>query len=155
MGGSRKRGSVIGAGLAGALLIVLLLSVAIAAAATPTSLKITVPAKVHPGQHYQIKIAGLYAKSSTPGTAYLVAFLQYTASACKPTAGAENALPSKDWSLDFAGAEPHSPFTRIDRWTVGTLTGTRKVCAYLYPKVVSPSTKLHPTAIATATYRNV
>jgi hypothetical protein len=145
-----------GAGLAGALLIGVVAPVGIASAASPAaSLKITVPAKVRPGQHYEIKIAGLYAKSATQGTAYLVAFLQYTATACKPTAGAENDLPSKDWSLDFAGKEPQSPFTRIDRWTTGTLTGTRKVCAYLYPKAVSPSTKLHPIAIAAATYRNV
>lgn len=141
-----------GAGLAAAAPLAALATAS--AAATPASLKITVPAKVHPGQNYTIKIAGSYQPIQLQGTAYLWAFLQYGGHACKATAPAERALPSSEWSLDFAGTEPRSSFTRIDHWTAGAITGERHVCAYMYPKVVSRTTTLRPIATASATFRN-
>jgi hypothetical protein len=136
------------------LVLAILASGALAAAAPPASLKITVPATVHPHKRYSIKVAGSYQLSDPHGTGYLVAYLQYGAAACKPTAQAERTLPARAWSLDYAGKEPHSPFTRIDNWTAGTLTGPRRVCAYLYPKVVSNTTRVHPIATASAAFRN-
>jgi hypothetical protein len=153
---ARSRGlGVLGVGLATATLLAVPATAATAATVTPASLKITVLAKVHPGQNYQIKIAGSYQPSQLQGTAYLWAFLQYGGHACKPTAQAEAALSQSAWSLDVRRKEPRSPFTRIDNWTAGALTGARHVCAYLYPKVISKSSTVRPIATASAAFRNV
>jgi hypothetical protein len=134
-----------------------LCSAALAATAKPPSLKVTVPATVHPGQQYKITITGTYDKSSLHTTPYLVAFLQYTSSVCKSTARAEYSLPATSWSWDFypAQSEPSSPFTRIDHWTAHKRLGTRRVCAYLYPKKISAkTTTVKPLVTATASFRN-
>jgi hypothetical protein len=151
---ARSRRIVVrGAGLAAAALLAALATAA--AAATPASLKITVPAKVRPGRNYTIKIAGSYQPSQLQGTAYLWAFLQYSGHACKQTAQAEAGLSQSIWSLDVRRQEPRSPFTRIDNWTAGALTGARHVCAYLYPKVISKRSTVRPIATASAAFRNV
>ncbi len=158
---ARSRGlGVLGAGLATATLLAALASGAIAATGAPASLKISVPATVRPGQHYTIKITGSYDKTAVPTVPYLLAFIQYTRAACKPTAKAEHALPTASWSWDFYPPtigllEPSPAFTRTDTWIAHSFTGTRHVCAYLYPKKVSLKNSATPIATTSARYRDV
>jgi hypothetical protein len=146
--------SGLGAGSASVALLAILCCGVLAASASAASLKVSVPSTVHPKQKYEIKITGAYKRSELSGTAYLVAYLQYSGHACKPTAKAERALPTSVWSLDFKGKEPRSPFTRIDNWQAGSIKGRRHVCAYMYPKVVSLASSVAPLVTASASFRN-
>ncbi len=146
----RRRALLAGAGLA------LFAPGVAAASAAGASLKITVsPAKVRPGQKYQITVIGQFKQRDVHGTAYLWEFLQYSGTSCKPTAQSEDMLPGSALSLDFRGKERGSPFTRVDHWKAGNYTGLRHVCAYLYPKVVSASSRVRPIATGEARYRDV
>jgi hypothetical protein len=113
------------------------------------------PAVVHRDQVYTVKITTTYTKRVVTGSAYLVAFLQYSGAACKANARAEHALPPQMWSLDFAGKVRGSRFTRVDSWRATGITGTRRACAYLYPEKVSPTSGVRPIAVASAAFRNV
>jgi hypothetical protein len=124
------------------------------AASTPPSLKIKVPATVRPNQRYKIVLTVTYNKTSLPTTPYLVSYLQFTGAACKSTAGSEFGLGNEVFS-DYIGSVPGSPFVRTDNWKAGTLTGGRRVCAYLYPKRVSRKTKSKPLLAAGKYFRNV
>jgi hypothetical protein len=126
---------------------------ALAATATP-SLKIKVPARVRPKETYKIVLSVTYAKSTLHTTPYLVSYLQFNGAPCKPTAGAEHALGG-GVAADFIGKVPNSPFVRTDRWRAGTLTGARRVCAYLYPRRVSQRTKAKPLLSAGRLFRNL
>ena len=70
-----------------------------------------------------------------------------SAAGCRRTAKTERAVSGS--ILDFAGAVTNSPFLRWDSWTIGTLRGTRRVCAYLYATKADSK----PLLTATATYR--
>ncbi len=121
-----------------------------------TSVTVAVmPAVVHRDQVYRVTITATYPKRVATGSAYLVAFLQYSGAACKANARAEHALPTRMWSLDFAGKAHSSPFTRVDSWRATGVTGARRVCAYLYPQKVSPTSNVRPIAVASAPFRNV
>jgi hypothetical protein len=121
-------------------------STALATAGLAATLKITVPATVHNGQNYKVKVTGTYKPRELEGTAFLVAFLQYSGKHCQASARAEFGLPASERDLDFAGNEPKSPFTNVERWTAHNRYGPRRVCAYLYPKPVGPSDSVRPIA---------
>lgn len=123
-------------------------------APTPPTLKIKVPARVHPNQRYKIVISVTFDKTAVRTTPYVVSFLQFKGTACKSTAGAEFALGNEVFG-DFIGSVPGSPFVRTDNWKAGTLTGGRRVCAYLYAKRVSQKSKSKPLLTATRFFRNV
>jgi hypothetical protein len=127
---------------------------AAAAATTPPTVAIKVPAKVHHGEHFTIKITVTYDKQSFTTTPYLVAYVQFTNRPCQPTAKAEHALPTLLRTLDFAGKITSSPFVRTDDWKGGG-AGNRRVCTWLYPKPVTPQSSAKPTLTANKSYRNV
>jgi hypothetical protein len=129
-----------------------------AAGAGHASLGITVaPVSLHPGRRYEVTITGSYDRRFIHTTPYLLAFIQYSGGACRPTATGEYSLPSAQWSWDFfpPALEPASRFTRSARWTAQTRLGTRRVCAYLYAQKISAQSNVRPLATASATYRNV
>jgi hypothetical protein len=151
---SRPRSVACVAALCGALAA----SGAASQAATAATLKVTVsPAKVHPGAPYVVTITGRYNRRTTRTAPYLMAFIQYSGSPCKPRATAEYGLPAAEWSWDFYPPliEPSSPFKRVVRWTAKTRLGTRHVCAYLYPEKISPSSDVPPLVTASTTFRNL
>lgn len=127
---------------------------AVAATTTPPSLKINVPTKVRPHQRYKIVILVTYDKKSLRTTPYLVSFLQFTGSSCKATAGAEHALGGAVFG-DYIGSVPNSPFVRTDTWRAGTLTGARRVCAYLYRRRVSQKSTSKPLLAASRLFHNL
>jgi hypothetical protein len=129
----------------------------IAAGARAASMNVSVaPLTVHPGVAYTVTITGRYDKWAHPRPPYLLAFIQYSANLCKRTATAEYALPSKEWSWDFypERAEAASPFKSVSHWTAGPRLGTRRVCAYLYAKQISPTSADKPLASASASFVN-
>jgi hypothetical protein len=139
---------------------------ALASAASPT-LKVKVaPATVHPGEQYKITITGTYDKRAIHTIPYLLAVIQYTGGPCKPTVGAEFALPPADWLSDFYPLhprrggilEPSPSFSRIDQWHVRRVRpslGGRHVCAYLYSKHVPVTSTAKPLVKTSTTFRAV
>jgi hypothetical protein len=167
--------SGLGAGPAGVALLAILCSVAIlyggalaaiASAASP-SLKIkVVPATVHPGEQYKITITGTYDKLAIHTIPYLLAVIQYSGGACKPTVGGEFALPRANWLSDFYPLhprrggilEPNPSFSRIDQWHVRRVRpslGSRHVCAYLYSQHVPVTSTAKPLVKTSTTFRAV
>jgi hypothetical protein len=130
-------------------------SAATAAGAPAATLKISVPARVHHGQSYSIKITGSFKKSEVKGKAYLISVIQFSGKPCRATAQLENQLVAQFYLLSGSQAgifESRSPFTRIDRFTANTV-GSRRVCAYLYAKLVHATDKTAPIATADAPYK--
>jgi hypothetical protein len=121
------------------------------------TLKITIkPLPVHPKQRYVVTISGSFQPSQVSGGAgYLVDFLQYTAAPCKATAQAEESLPVRERTFDYAGAERRSPFKRSQPWIAGNRIGTRHACAYLYAHAIRPKSTTRPIAKADKRYRDV
>ena len=121
----------------------------VASQASTASLSLTVaPATVHPGKLYTVTIAGTYNKRANHKP-YLVAFIQYSARACATTAPAEYALPHGDWTwVVFPQAESKSPFKSVTYWKASKHLGYRRICTYLYPGQVGPSTTAKPLAAA-------
>lgn len=117
------------------------------------------PSTVQPGESYRITISGSYDQKVVKTHPYLIAFIQYSASACKPTAKAEAALPARIRSWDFGPQEGilvPSSFSRWDSWTASKQRlGTRRVCAYLYSARISLRSNTTPLVTASATFRNV
>jgi hypothetical protein len=138
-------------------------SAAAARAATRPTLSVkVVPQTVHPGQKYTITITGSFDKTQIRTTPYLLAFIDYTGSACRPTVGAEFALPPADLSSDFFPMHPRrggilepGPFKRTDHWKAGAFLGSRRVCAYLYRQRVPVTSKAAPLVTASATFKDV
>jgi hypothetical protein len=138
------------AGAMGALLACGIASGALAASATPPTLRVKVsPATLRPHQSNRVYLMVTYDKKTTSTPPYLKAYIQFSGKACRGTAKAEAAL--RNVESDWAGAVTNSPFTRWDKWTMGTLRGTRRVCAYLY--AIKNDSK--PLLTATSTYRVV
>lgn len=138
-------------------------SVTAARAATAPTLSVkVVPRTVHPGQTYTITITGSYDKTKIRTTPYLLAFIDYTGSACRPTVGAEFALPPADLSSDFFSLHPRkggilergSPFKRTDNWKAGAFLGSRRVCAYLYRRRVPVTSTAAPLVRASAAFKD-
>jgi hypothetical protein len=131
-----------------------------AAAATPAAqLNVAVrPVAVHPRQAYTITITGRYGLVAS-GAPYLLAFIQYSPVACKPTAPAEYRLPGREWDWVFGQVhqqtEVRSPFKAVAHWSAGVRLGRRQVCAYLYATAISPQSTDNPIATASASFRNV
>ncbi len=129
-----------------------------AADAMAASLSVTVsPAAVHPGVRYAVTVTGRYDKQARRTAPYLLAFIQYSARACRPTGTAEYSLPSSEWSWDVypQRAETLSPFKTVTYWKAGPSLGSRRVCAYLYADQVTPSSTAKPLASASAGFRNI
>ena len=129
-----------------------------ASAATTVRLNIAVSrTTLHPHQAYTISIMGRYGLLAS-GPPYMLAFIQYSAASCKPTATAEYRLPGREWDWVFGQvhqqAEVDSPFQAAADWTAGVRLGGRKVCAYLYWTKISPQSTDKPAATASASFRN-
>jgi hypothetical protein len=145
---------------AGALGLVALASAAGAAAAPAATLKVRVPAHLHRGDQFMITITGTFKHSELSGRAYLIAAIQGSSASCKATAQLENRIADPpQWYFEpphnttNAGIfESHSPFTRTDTFMAGK-PGSRRVCAYLYPKFIKASDTVAPIASASATYK--
>jgi hypothetical protein len=149
------------AGATCALLLAGLASGAIAASPKPAAPTLTVkvaPTIVRPGQSYKITITGSYDKKALHNQAYLIAFIQYSAGACKPTVKDELALPpaNRDWDFDpMKGIVVPPAFIRWDVWKAKRRLGTRQVCAYLYPQRISLTSTATPLVTASATFKDV
>ncbi|MBV8430777.1 MAG: hypothetical protein JO244_06425 [Solirubrobacterales bacterium] len=128
---------------------------ALASDALAASLSVRVsPSTLHPGSRYTVTIAGRYNKASRPEAPYLLAFIQYTGRACRSTATAEYSLPDSYWGWElYPQAEGRTPFKSVRYWKVGSRLGSRRICAYLYPSQVGPSTTDKPLALASAGFR--
>ncbi len=113
------------------------------------------PGTVHPGSHYTITVSGRYDVPSR-GVVFLLAFIQYSATACKATAPAEYQLPVSGWDWAFfpQRAVTRSPFREVVGWKARTRLGPRRVCAYMYAEPVRPTTTARPIARASASYSN-
>jgi hypothetical protein len=131
-----------------AFALAMVLCAATSAAALAAKVTIGVPGTIHTHKLFSVTLKGSFHKSELHGTAYLVAFFQYSSKGCQPTARAEYSLPTSEITYEFSGGEAHSPFSRTDRWKAGLYTGSERVCAYLYPKTVSPSSNVNPIATA-------
>lgn len=125
------------------------------AMAASLSVKVS-PSNLHPGVRYTVTITGSYDRRTGARAPYLLAFIQYGGSACKPTATGEYRLPSSRWSWDFypQRAETVTPFKSVAYWKAGSTLGTRWVCAYLYRQQVTPSTTAKPLVTASVSFRN-
>ena len=129
---------------------------AVPSAAEAASLTVTVsPVTVHQNQTYAITIAGRFNRRAT--TPSLLAFIQYSGSACRASAIAEYALPTSEWSWVFypQRSEPRSPFSAVFHKQTRSRFGLRRVCAYLYARKITPSSTDKPIAVASAGFRNV
>jgi hypothetical protein len=146
----------------GALGLAILASAATAASAGAAGLKITVPAHVHRGAAYAIKLTGSYQRSEALGKPYLISLIQFSAARCQASAQLENRRVSSNF-LQFYFAPPRasqqvgifensSPFTRLDGFTA-TRIGPRHVCAYLYPKFIGSTDATAPIATADRAYK--
>jgi len=136
-----------GAGLA------LLCTGATATAASAASLSVGVPAhSVRQHHTFVIKLSGSYRASELQGKAFLVAAFQYDSKPCKATGAAE--AGRSDASFFFSKKISPSPFVRRFGYTAGQ-PGPRRVCAYLYPKVVSPKDTTTPIATASGLFHVV
>jgi hypothetical protein len=128
----------------------------VAAAAQAATLKVSVsPAAIHKGSNYRVTVSGKYSKREVTGKAYLIAVIQYSSAPCKATAQLENNRQPQFYlatSKQQVGVfETKSPFSRTDTFGAVVL-GTRRICAYLYPKVVGPADTTAPIATASAKY---
>jgi hypothetical protein len=145
-----------------AVCLAILCSPATAASAGAAGLKVNVPAHLHKGQTYTIKVKGRYKPNEVAGKAYLISLIQFSAAPCKATAQLENQQVSSNL-LQFYFAPPRrsqkvgifeksSPFTRLDGFTAARV-GPRHVCAYLYPKFIGSADITAPIATAHRAYK--
>ncbi|MGI8863435.1 MAG: hypothetical protein ACR2JH_03390 [Solirubrobacteraceae bacterium] len=131
--------------------LALLCSGATATAASAASLSVRVPShSVRQHHAFQIKLSGSYRAAELQGKAYLVAAFQYDTTPCKATGAAE--AGRTDASFFFSKVVSPSPFVRRFAFTAGR-PGPRRVCAYLYPRVVSPMDTTGPIARASGLFR--
>ena len=132
----------------------------VAAAAQAATLKVTVnPAQIHKGDDYKITVSGSYGASEVTGKAYLISMIQYSSAPCKATAQQENSHAPVQF---YFRTNPHSqrvgifvgqsPFARTDSFTAAS-PSTRRVCAYLYPKLIGANDATVPIATASAKYK--
>jgi hypothetical protein len=101
---------------------------------------------------FEIKVSGAYQAAELTGKAYLVAAFQYDTKPCKATGAEEDAL--SDASFFFSKTVSPSPFVRHFGFTAGK-PGPRRICAYLYPKVVTPKDTAVPIATASGLFHVV
>jgi len=124
-----------------------------AGAASAASLSVGVPRhRVRQHHTFVIKLSGSYRASELQGKAFLVAAFQYDSRHCKATGAAE--AGRGDASFFFSKQVGPSPFARRFAYTAGR-PGPRRVCAYLYPKVVSQQDTATPIATASGLFRVV
>jgi hypothetical protein len=146
----------------GALGLAILTAAATAASAGAAGLKISVPAHLHKGATYTIKLTGSYRRSEVQGKPYLISLIQFSASPCQATAQLENRRVNSNF-LQFYFAPPRasqkvgifeksSPFSRLDGFTAARI-GSRHVCAYLYPKFIGATDATAPIATADHAYK--
>jgi hypothetical protein len=121
----------------------------VAASASAADLHVRVKPMLKTGELYGIKTSGSYAKGELRGTAFLDIFIQFTTLPCMATATLESQLSHVNFY--FTDKVPKSPFSRTTRF-IAKGAGPRRVCAYLYPKIVRVTKATAPIATATATY---
>jgi hypothetical protein len=110
------------------------------------------PGSIHRNQSFHIKIHGTYNKAELSGRAkqaYLIAFIQYKTSPCKTNATKEASASGQPFTHMGAGSPP--TFGWDFRFKAGS-SGSRRVCAYLYPKKVNPGDNVAVLKRASATY---
>jgi hypothetical protein len=143
------------------VLIASLSSAALAADAGAAMLKISVPSRVRNGRHYTIALSGSFRTREVSGRAYLISVIQYGPRACKPSAQLENLSAGTMFQWYFKPRlgsnqvgiyERRSPFSRRDTFTARSL-GSRHVCAYLYPRLIGPSSATAPIARADRAFK--
>jgi hypothetical protein len=149
MRGLGKGGKRLGRGV-GAFALAIGCSGALAAAASAATMAVNVtPGSIHRNQSFHIKIHGTYSKSEIKARqAYLVAFIQYKTAPCKSNATKEKAVYGTPFTHMNAGP---TSFGWDFRFKAGS-PGSRRVCAYLYPKKVNPGDKVAVLTRATTTY---
>ena len=149
---------------AATVVLVVLCSAASAAAASAASLHVTVPSSVKKGKNYTIALNGTFNKSQV-GTrgAFLVSVIQFSPKPCLGSVQAESKnrrpiqlyfAPGNDPARGAIGIfRKTSPFSNRRGFTAGTV-GRRRVCAYLYPKLIAtPDDATAPIAKAQASYK--
>ena len=128
----------------------LAISAAIAPVAAAASLSIKAPGRVKHGHVFKVVVKGRYRRSQLTGTAFLVIAIQPSAGACQSTAQQENQVAFVN--VYFHGSVPHSPFKASQKFkAVGK--GSRRVCAYLYPRFITTTSGVGPIATASKRYR--
>ena len=130
---------------------------ALGAEASAATVTVNVRAHVKQNKGYAVKISGSFKRSELTGQAYLISLIQYKPAACKATAQLENSeVATQSLQFYFAPAkspskvgiiEKHSPFTRTDGFTAKAL-GSRRVCVYLYPRMITATSTVRPIATA-------
>jgi hypothetical protein len=138
---------------AGAFVVAIGCSGALATAASAATMSVDVtPGTIHKRQNFHIKIQGSYSKSEiTARQAYLLAFVQYTTRPCKSDATKEKDVAGSPFTNMNAGKPPR--FGWDFRFKAGNRLGSRRVCAYLYPKKVNPGDNVAVLKRASAAYR--
>jgi hypothetical protein len=120
----------------------------VAAGAQAATLSVSVkPNPSHAGGRYAVTIKGSYKASQVSGKAFLLGVIQYSAQPCAATAKGEYQRTGGTFFVH--SSPPHSPFKFTEGFTVGS-PGVRRVCAYLYGRVVTPSDNATPIARASA-----
>ena len=120
-----------------------------ASAATAASLYVTeTPKTTHSGGTYHVTVSGSYRGRELTGSAFLLGVIQYDGRPCLKTGKAEAKRTGFTFFLHETLAS--SPFMVRASFTAGTRSGQRKVCAYLYPRSVSPTDNVQPLAHAGA-----
>jgi hypothetical protein len=128
---------------------------AVASAAQAAELKIGVPGHIRKSGVYTITLTGSYRRSEVHGTPFLIAAIQFGGQPCQRTAQAENNLshrPQFYLASDAGVYESRSPFTRADTLRAKS-SGSRRICAWLYPEFSGPTDTARPIATADAPYR--
>src|SRR5581483_4217714 len=119
-----------------------------AAAAQAASLHVSVkPNPTHAGGHYTVTITGSFKRSQISGQPFVLAVVQYSSMPCAATAKGEFSRTGGTFFVH--GSPPRSPFKVTQGFTVGS-PGVRRICAYLYGRVISPSDNATPLARASA-----
>lgn len=132
-----------------ALVLALALLCGAASSALAGSLSVKVPRRINSGHVFKVVVKGRYSRQ-TSVSAFLVVAIQPTAGACQSTAQHENHV--KSVNVFFHNYVTSSPFKLIQPFkAIGK--GKRRVCAYLYSKLVNPSSRAAPIATASRRYR--
>jgi hypothetical protein len=109
------------------------------------------PKTAHSGGTYRVTVSGRYRARELTGSAFLLGVIQYDGRPCLKTGKAEAKRTGFTFFLHETLAS--SPFKVKASFTTGSQKGQRRVCAYLYPRSVSPSDNVKPLAHAGAAFK--
>ena len=138
----------------GTLVVALCCSGAAAAGSSAATLHVKVtPAQIHRNKHFHILITGTVSRSELKGTPWLIAFDQFNdTSQCKRNASSEGKKPSARGKGRFFDRAAGSPAIGWYFTLQAGGVGSRRVCAYLFPRKNPPGTGT-PLKRATAVFR--